>query len=259
MKFYRYYDSKEKEFISCIEENGRLLEVEDPFSNNGEIIKTGKLIDSTFLSLVSPTEPTKAICVGLNYKKHADETNYSYPEIPVIFMKPSSAVLDPDGKITWPEFAGRVDYEAELAVVIKDYCYNLNEDEVESHIFGYTCANDVTSRTLQPHDGQWTISKSFDTFLPLGPCVETELDAQNTKVRLILNGKIKQEENTNRMIFSIPFLVSYISKVMSLYPGDVILTGTPEGISPLNDGDTVEVEIDGIGILRNEVELNWKK
>ena len=175
------------------------------------------------------------------------------PTSPVIFIKPASALLDPEGEIVRPEMSNRVDYEAELAIVIKKECKNIPIEESKDYILGYTCANDVTARDLQDQNGQWTICKGFDTFLPLGPYVSDEVDPTNLKIESRLNGKVMQSSNTKNLLFTCDYLVSYLSKVMTLLPGDVILTGTPSGIHKMEKGDVIEIEIEGLGVLRNEV------
>jgi len=188
-------------------------------------------------------KPTKIIAVGLNYIDHAKELKMPIPDEPIIFLKPPTAVISHKDKIIYPKGVKQLDYEAELAVVMKD----------KKHILGYTCANDVTARDLQRKDVQWTRSKSFDTFCPLGPRVVKNVDPNNLEIKLYLNGKLKQSSHTSNMIFRVEELVSFISKIMTLCPGDVILTGTPPGVAPMKIGDVVEVEIEGIGKLTNFV------
>ena len=191
--------------------------------------------------------------MGLNYQDHADEQNAQLPEEPRLFIKPATAVIGPDDAIVYPEMSERVDYEAELAVVISRRTRNIPPEEALRHVLGYTCGNDVTARDLQKKDRQWTRAKSFDTFAPLGPWIETDLDPSSCAVEARLNGEIKQSSSTGKMIFSVPFLVGFISRVMTLLPGDVILTGTPAGIGPMERGDTIEITVGGIGTLRNRV------
>lgn len=205
------------------------------------------------VKLLSPCKPTKAVCVGLNYGDHIDEMGDKRPEEPTLFIKPSSAVIGPDDYIVLPEMSTRVDYEGELAVVIKDTAKNVAEKDALNYVLGYTIANDVTARDLQAKDGQWTRAKSFDTFLPLGPWIETDLDPSNLDITTYVNGEVRQKSNTKHLIFNVPKLVSFISHVMTLNPGDVILTGTPAGVGPLKSGDVVSVEIEGIGKLTNRV------
>jgi len=203
--------------------------------------------------LLTPVVPTKIVCVGLNYRGHAAELGQALPEEPVIFLKPPTSINGPGGMINIPARAGRIDYEAELGVVIGRRTHNATSAEARQNILGYTCANDVTARDLQRRDGQWTRAKGFDGFCPLGPWVETDVDPENLLIQAIVNGSIKQEARTSEMIFDVYTLVSFISEVMTLVPGDVVLTGTPAGIGPISPGDTVEIKIEGIGSLVNTV------
>lgn len=205
------------------------------------------------VKLLPPCDPTKIAAVGLNYADHARELNLKIPEFPALFMKPSSSVIGHDDYIICPPMSKQVDYEAELAVVIGKTASYVKPNEAKNYILGYTCLNDVTARDLQNIDSQWTRAKGFDTFAPIGPWIETDIDPDNADVTLRLNGKIKQSSNTSNFIFKIDYLVSKISEIMTLYPGDIITTGTPSGIGPMNSGDIVEVEIGGIGVLRNTV------
>jgi 2-keto-4-pentenoate hydratase/2-oxohepta-3-ene-1,7-dioic acid hydratase in catechol pathway len=205
------------------------------------------------VTLLPPVIPSKIVAVGLNYKDHASELNMELPKDPILFLKPPSSVIGHGEHIVFPDMANQVDYEAELGVVIKDQIKDIPEEEAQKHILGYTCVNDVTARDLQKKDGQWTRAKSFDTFSPVGPCIETELDPGNLSIRSFLNGEIQQNSSTSDMIFGINELVSYISRVMTLMPGDIISTDTPPGIGPMSRGDKVSVEIEGIGSLENTI------
>lgn len=207
------------------------------------------------VSLLSPVKPSKIVCVGLNYRDHAGELSMKLPEEPVLFLKPPSALLSPGGTILLPTGAGRVDYEAELAVVIGKTARKINRSEACDFIMGYTCFNDITARELQHKDGQWSRAKGFDTFAPCGPCLETELDVSDRKIKCLLNGKLVQSSSTKEMVFGIFELVEFISGVMTLFPGDIIATGTPPGVGEIKAGDTVEIEVEGLGRLTNEVEL----
>lgn len=198
-------------------------------------------------------KPSKIVAVGLNYRDHAKEMKLAIPATPILFLKPPSAVIFNHDTIVYPDQTRELHYEAELAVVIKDRAKNISEQEAAKHILGYTCANDVTARDLQKLDGQWTRAKSFDTFCPLGPEIVSNISPDNLTVKLYLNGELKQSSNTSNLIFKIPFLISFISQVMTLLPEDVILTGTPAGIGPMKAGDEVRVEIEGIGALVNKV------
>ncbi len=197
--------------------------------------------------------PSKIVAIGLNYLDHAKEMNHELPEYPLIFLKPNTAVIQNGEPIVYPPMTNELHYEGELAIIIKDRIKNIAIDDAGRHIAGYTCANDVTARDLQRIDGQWTRSKSFDTFCPLGPRIISDIDPTNLSIVTRVNGSVKQKSNTKNMIFDVYKLVSYISGIMTLLPGDAIITGTPPGVGPLNAGDVVEVEIEGIGILKNKV------
>lgn len=203
--------------------------------------------------LLAPCVPTKGVCIGLNYRDHAMELGLALPTAPVVFLKPSTSLIGPGDWIDYPELSHRVDYEAELVAVIGRKAKNVPTEQALEYVLGYTCGNDVTARDLQPKDGQWTASKSFDTFMALGPWIETELDPSNLKIRAILNGTQKQSSTTANLIFDVPHLVSWLSRIMTLLPGDVIMTGTPSGIGPMQKGDEIAIEIEGIGTLSNRV------
>lgn len=199
--------------------------------------------------LLVPVVPTKIVAVGLNYSDHAEELGMEIPDEPIIFMKAADTALDPGGDVVYPPQSRQVDYEAELAVVIGSPTRSVSEDESLTHVLGYTCGIDMTARDLQVKDGQWTRAKNFDTFCPLGPWVETGMDPEDLAIELRLNGEVRQSSRTSRMIFKVPFLVSFISGIMTLNPGDVIMTGTPPGVGPVERGDRLEVTIEGIGTL----------
>jgi len=230
-------------------ERDRVLSL--PGIRSGSFPKEG--VPLTEIKVLAPTLPTKIVAVGLNYRDHAEELGMGLPENPLIFLKPPSAVIGPEDHIVLPQGVGRVDYEAELAVVIGKTARKISPEEAREYILGHTCFNDVTARDLQKKDGQWTRAKSFDTFAPLGPWIETDLDPSAVRVKTYLNGKLVQDSSTENLIFPVPELVSFISQVMTLYPGDVIATGTPPGVGPLAPGDVVEVEIEGLGRLVNFV------
>jgi len=196
------------------------------------------------------------VALGLNYHNHAKELNSPLPNAPLIFLKPSTAVIGPEDNIIYPAASTRVDYEGELAVVIKKSVWRVSIEEALDYVLGYTCFNDVTARDLQSQTGQWTRAKGFDTFAAVGPCIETELDPGNVVLETYLNGELKQQGSTSDLIYSIPELINFISNVMSLLPGDIIATGTPSGIGPMYPGDTVEIKIEPIGTLRNYVAKN---
>ena len=203
------------------------------------------------IKILAPTLPSKIIAVGLNYKDHAAELKMPEPQEPLLFMKPPSAVIAAGEIIRLPKSSAQVDYEGELAVIIKKKCFKIDERKAKDYILGYTCANDVTARDLQKKDGQWTRAKSFDTFCPLGPCIETELDLNNVIIKTYLNGEIKQDSTTANFIFNVFQITAFISNIMTLLPGDVILTGTPFGVGALKSGDRIKIEITGIGSLEN--------
>jgi len=205
------------------------------------------------VKLLAPIAPNKIICVGHNYAAHAAERQAEAPQWPLIFLKPPTAVIGPGEAILLPPQSSRVEHEAELAVVIRDSCRWISPKEVKDHILGYTIANDITARDLQERDGQWTRSKGFDTFCPLGPWIETDFDPSDVLIKCSVNEQLKQMASTRDLIFSVPEIVAFVSSVMTLDPGDVLLTGTPSGVSPLFPGDQVTVEIEGIGTLTNPV------
>ena len=229
------------------EQNKNILIIE-----NGKIVKTPIPIDEVKILPVSI--PTKIVAIGLNYKDHAMEMDKPLPEEPLIFLKPSSAVIGHKEKIILPEVSERVDYEGELAVVIGKKCKNVGIEEAKEYILGYTCFNDVTARDLQQKDVQYTRAKSFDTFAPVGPWIENEVDPTELEIKTIKNDIVVQKSNTSNMKFDVFYLVSYISKIMTLMPGDIIATGTPAGVGKLMNGDVVKVEIEGIGTLENIAE-----
>jgi 2-keto-4-pentenoate hydratase/2-oxohepta-3-ene-1,7-dioic acid hydratase in catechol pathway len=204
--------------------------------------------------ILPPVEPTKIVAVGLNYKDHAVERGRPLPEEPLLFIKPSTAVIGHDDSIIYPQMSKRVDYEGELAVIIKIKASLIAEQEpVENYILGCTCFNDVTARDLQDKDKQFTRAKSFDTFAAVGPCIVTGLDPSRLQIKTFLNGKLRQSSNTKNLIFPVPDLVRFISNIMTLLPGDIITTGTPAGSGPMQAGDRVDVQIEGIGTLSNQI------
>jgi 2-keto-4-pentenoate hydratase/2-oxohepta-3-ene-1,7-dioic acid hydratase in catechol pathway len=203
--------------------------------------------------LLHPVVPEKLIAIGLNYRSHAEESELDIPAVPVVFAKFSSSLIGPGAEIVIPREETRPDYEGELAVVIGRVCRDVPAEQAGAYVFGYTCANDVTARDLQATDGQWARAKGFDTFCPLGPWIETQLDPSDLEIRTTVNGEVKQESRTSLLLHAVPALVSYAAAVMTLLPGDVLLTGTPEGVGPLDHGDQVSVTIEGIGTLTNRV------
>ncbi|MDZ4673402.1 MAG: fumarylacetoacetate hydrolase family protein [Gemmatimonadota bacterium] len=199
-------------------------------------------------------QPSKIVCVGRNYLEHAKELGNEVPERPLIFLKPPSALIGPGQPILLPPQSSRVEHEAEIGVVLGRQLRNVSVEEAELGIGGIVCANDVTARDLQGTDGQWTRAKGFDTFCPVGP-IQRECDWRELEIICRVNGTVRQHGRSSEMAFSIPTLLAYISTVMTLMPGDLVLTGTPAGVSPLAEGDSVEVEIPGVGILQNPVRL----
>jgi 2-keto-4-pentenoate hydratase/2-oxohepta-3-ene-1,7-dioic acid hydratase in catechol pathway len=220
---------------------------------NGIVLFDGLEFPSQAVKFLPPVKPTKLICVGVNYRDHADEFGKSVPEEPIIFMKPESAVIGDGDVIIFPPQSERVDYEGELAVVISKKCKNVSKDDAPDFILGYTCFNDVTARDLQFKDGQWTRGKSFDTFAPLGPYIVQSVNPLDLMIRTYLNRKVVQASRTSNMVFDSFTLLEFISSIMTLKKGDVIATGTPSGVGALKPGDVVEVEIEGIGVLSNFV------
>lgn len=208
----------------------------------------------TQVKLLAPVIPTKVIAVGKNYVEHAAEMDSDVPDSPIIFLKPPTSVIGPLAPIKLPPQSSVVHHEGELAAVMGKVTRNARPEDVAGHILGYTAANDVTARDLQRSDGQWTRGKGFDTFCPLGPAIDTEFDpTEANRITCSVNGEIKQEGTTSDLVFGVAELVSFISSVMTLLPGDVILTGTPAGVGPILPGDHVEVDIEGIGVLMNPV------
>jgi 2-keto-4-pentenoate hydratase/2-oxohepta-3-ene-1,7-dioic acid hydratase in catechol pathway len=253
MKFIRFLiNGKEKNGI-VIEEDHMVREIKEDFFDKYEILENQYSLSE--IKYLPPCVPSKIIALGLNYFDHAEEFKLKIPEEPLIFLKPSTAVIGHKENIIYPKMTERLDYEAELGVIIKNKVKNIKPKEVYENILGYTCFNDVTARDLQKKDGQWTRSKSFDTFAPLGPYLVTDLEPNNLEIKLRQNGKVKQHSSTSKMIFKIEETVSFISQIMTLNPGDVIVTGTPSGVGELQVGDVVEVEIEGIGTLTNYISL----
>lgn len=229
----------------------------DKLEDLPEINEALKLTDHlkiTDINFISPYSPSKVVCVGRNYAEHAAELGNDIPKEPLLFLKAPSSLITDNETIIIPKQSDQVEHEGELAVVIGRTCKNLASDaNLQNYIFGYSCLNDVTARDLQKLDIQFTRSKSFDTFCPIGAFIETELDCKDIRITTKVNGVIKQDGRTSQMVFPVPFLIRYISNQMTLNPGDIIATGTPSGVSKLNAGDVCEVEIEGIGILSNPV------
>ena len=214
---------------------------------------TGERLRLSDVRVLAPVLPTKVVCVGKNYADHATEMGSDVPAEPLLFLKPSTAVVGPGEHVVLPPGAGRVDHEAELAVVIGAVARSVPRERAADVVWGYTCANDVTARDLQAADGQWTRAKGFDSFCPLGPWVETSASVQDVAVRCRVDGELRQDGRTGDLVHGVADLVAYVSAVMTLLPGDVLLTGTPAGVGPLADGDEVSVEVEGVGVLTNPV------
>ena len=224
----------------------------DPFTGlrRGEAV--GEVDD---LTLLAPIVPGKVIAIGLNYVDHVTENDptRTIPTSPVVFMKPPSAIIGPGAAIELAHPENPIDYEAELVVVMGRRARDVKEAEALDYVLGYTAGNDVSDRAQQYGDGQWIRGKGYDTYLPLGPAIETELDISDTRVMSRLNGEPRQSESTKSLIFSVPYLISFLSHIMTLEPGDLIMTGTPHGVGPMKAGDVIEVEVEGVGVLRNPV------
>jgi 2-keto-4-pentenoate hydratase/2-oxohepta-3-ene-1,7-dioic acid hydratase in catechol pathway len=253
MRIVRYEDPASRSALWGVVEGDNVYAADgNPFTG----LTKGTLVGPVSgTSLLAPTVPGKIVCVGLNYAAHVTENDPTRvaPEEPVLFMKPPSAVIGPGAAIEIAHPGNRTDHEAELAVVIGKRGRDIEESDALSFVLGFTAGNDVSDRVLQKKDGQWVRAKGFDTYCPLGPWIETDVDVSNVKVESRLNGSVRQSQTTASMIFSVPFLIAYISRVMTLEPGDVIMTGTPEGVGPINPGDTIEIEIGGVGTLTNRV------
>ena len=238
----------------AVEQNGEWRLVEgDIFGEH----RAGEVISSGGHRLLAPVMPSKIVCVGLNYKDHAAEVNKPLPPEPLLFIKPSTSVIGPGETIVRPPGVGRVDHEAELAAVIGRRASHVNEEDADRYILGLTCVNDVTARDLQVKGSGYTTAKGYDTFAPVGPCIAQGIDytrAEGLTVEGFVNGERRQHSSTRELIFSIPKLVAFISAIMTLLPGDIISTGTPSGIGPLQPGDRVTIKVEGVGELSNPVE-----
>ena len=241
---------KEKVFWGVIEED-EVFVLKLPIFKG--VIKTEESFSLEELKILPPVVPGKILGIGLNYKDHAREMEKELPIEPLVFMKPATAIIGNEDNIQLPSKSNQVDYEGELAVVIKKACRNVTPENADRYILGYTCMNDVTARDLQRLDVQYTRAKGFDTFAPIGPFIETELEPKELSIKSYLNEELVQDSNTNEMIFDVYQLVSFISEVMTLMPGDVITTGTPPGVGKLSPGDKIEIEIENIGKLTNYV------
>ncbi|MGC4105465.1 MAG: fumarylacetoacetate hydrolase family protein [Thermomicrobiales bacterium] len=253
MKIVRYADATTGDLSYGIVEGETVYAAGgDLFGSLAKGAEVGPLADQ---KIATPLDPGKVVCIGMNYLKHVTEIDptRTVPTEPVIFMKPNSAIIAPGETIEIANPQNNTDYEAELVVVIGKTARRVSEAEALDYVLGYTSGNDVSDRVLQAKDGQWIRAKGFDTYLPLGPSIVTDLDPANTKVESRVNGETRQSDNTDGLIFNVPFLISFLSNVMTLNPGDIIMTGTPFGVGPLKDGDVVEVEVGSIGVLSNPV------
>ena len=221
-----------------------------PFQNPSRGEKVGEL-GST--KLLAPAEPTKVVCIGLNYRAHAAETGQELPKEPLMFLKPPTAVVGPGDDVVWAPGSQKIDYEAELAVVFKRTAKNVARGAYKNYVLGYTCANDISARDFQRGDGQWARAKGADTFCPLGPWIETDVDPADLRISGKLNGETKQDSRTSDLVFDVDFLISHLTKYFTMLSGDVLITGTPAGIGAMNPGDEYEVEIEGIGSLKNKM------
>ena len=249
MRIARYSHASEVAFGAV--EGDDLAEIAGhPFSG---VTFTGRRLPLSQVRLLAPVLPSKVVAIGKNYSDHASEMGGEVPDRPLIFLKPSTAVVAAGDPIRYPPSSQRVDFEGELAVVIGRLCADVPEARAHEVVFGYTCANDVTARDQQASDGQWSRAKGYDTFCPLGPWIETDVDVSDLGITTTLNGEKKQDARTSQLVFGIPTLIATISAVMTLLPGDVILTGTPAGVGPMQAGDEVTVEIERIGALTNRV------
>jgi len=239
--------------FGILEEDGLIHVITgDPIYSG--IQKTAAIIELGKVRLLAPVIPrSKVVCVGKNYADHAAEMGGVVPDEPIIFLKPNTSVIGPQDTIVWPEMSERIDHESELAIVIGRLCKDVPIERVNDVIFGYTIANDVTARDLQQKDGQWTRAKSFDTFCPIGPWIDTDFVPGTQKITATVNGEIKQSAQLSDMIFKVPEIINFVSRVMTLLPGDIILTGTPAGIGPMIAGGTTTMHIEGLGELTNKV------
>ena len=227
-----------------------------PFEHEaGNMQLRGQAVAFSGVRLLAPCQPSKIICVGRNYADHAAEHGVNVPKEPLIFLKPPSAVVGPKDAIVLTPLSQQVEHEAELVAVVRVRARHLTRKDAFDCLLGYTCGNDVTARDLQRRDGQWSRAKGFDTFCPLGPWIETELDPSDQEVSCRVNGQVRQRGSTRDMVFDMTALLVYITSVMTLEPGDVLMTGTPSGVSPIFSGDMVDASVSGVGVLRNPVQL----
>ena len=243
------------EIIKGYMEDGIVFPIEGEFWDDFKV--TGEKFPASEIDeWLPPVIPSKLIAIGLNYRAHAEETKHAIPETPVSFLKSPTSLTGHNSDIIYPVGATSiVDYEAELAVVIGKCAYKVDENEALKYVFGYTCANDVSARDIQKRDGQWMLCKSFNTFNPLGPWIVCGVSPFDLRVVSRLNGSVRQDSRTSDMIFNVSYLIHFLSQVMPLLPGDVIITGTPSGIGRMKEGDKIEIEVENIGVLSNTVKL----
>ena len=240
--------------FGLLEEDGTNISVIAGDPIYAGVSKTGAVTQLSDVRLLAPVIPrSKVVCIGKNYADHAAEMGSEVPSEPIIFLKPNTSVIGPNDTIVWPAMSERVDHEAELAIVIGRICKDVPRERVNDVIFGYTVANDVTARDLQKKDGQWSRAKGFDTFCPLGPWIDTDFIPGTQQITASVNNELKQDARLNQMIFGVAEIVQFVSQVMTLLPGDVILTGTPAGIGPIQPQGSVTVAIEGLGELTNRV------
>ena len=249
MQIIRYLDEGTPRYGWVLEDKVGPIEG-SPF---GEFRRLEAQRDLEKVELLAPVKPGKIICIGRNYVEHAQEHDAEVPEVPLIFLKPPSALIGTGGKVQLPPQSQQVEHEAELAVVIGKKGRWIPPEDALDYVFGYTIANDVTARDLQRRDGQWTRGKGFDTFCPVGPWIETEFDPTDALITCHVNGELRQMASSRDMVFTVRQLLAFVSSVMTLEPGDLLLTGTPSGVAPLLAGDQVEITIEGIGVLKNTV------
>jgi 2-keto-4-pentenoate hydratase/2-oxohepta-3-ene-1,7-dioic acid hydratase in catechol pathway len=250
MRIVRYLYKNEEPVYGWVFEN-KVGDIEGDIF--GEYRRLEAEITLESVKLLAPSQPSKIVCIGRNYTEHAKELGNDVPQVPLIFMKPPSSIINPGDTIILPPQSKQVEHEAELVAVIGKRGRNISPDQARDHILGYTVGNDITARDLQKTDGQWTRAKGFDTFCSFGPWIDTEFDITDALISCKVSGQPRQMASTRDMVFNVGKLVAFISSVMTLMPGDLIFTGTPAGVGPLHDGDVVEVDIDGLGVLSNPV------
>jgi 2-keto-4-pentenoate hydratase/2-oxohepta-3-ene-1,7-dioic acid hydratase in catechol pathway len=252
VKIARFSTPGEDPRYGILDEKALIVLAGDPLYQGFET--TGERVDRSTAKLLAPVIPrSKVVGVGLNYSDHVAEMGSDTGDDPVVFLKPNTAVVGPGDPIRLPRDVGRVDFEGELAIVIGSLAKNVRREDFADVILGYTIANDVTARDLQNRDGQWTRAKGFDTFCPLGPVIETELDPSDIRIETRVDGDLRQAASTSEMVHDIPSLIEFVSSIWTMLPGDVILTGTPAGVGQISDGEVVEVTVSGIGSLTNPV------